>query len=138
MSVDAWITVTFAEPVASVKTPNAFTHQMTLPLRDLGLDASGSALSMIDTYELPLVSAPSELPDWQRQITEAEYLSIVGPANIEALGQKHAGLQFMLDWRNTPGRSSDYGQVMQLFDLVAEFARGNIAVNYLFSVADMG
>ncbi|MFK4823010.1 hypothetical protein ACI0FS_23060 [Ochrobactrum quorumnocens] len=65
-------------------------HNLSL----LGIRPNGYVL--IDRYKLPLVSCPYDLAEWSREITETEYLDLVGPPDIEALRAKHPGLRRMI------------------------------------------
>lgn len=126
--------VTFAEPV--LYHPASKDREFHVELSLFGIRPNGYVL--IDRYKLPLVSRPYDLADWSREITEAEYLDLVGPADIEALRAKHPGLRCMMEWRKKLGHETDYGQIERIFLLVSEFKRGNRPLRYQFTVSDMG
>ena len=130
------VTVTFAGPIRYEGRPESKGRDFNVDLGDLGIRPH--SYSLIDRYNLPLVSNPHALADWSREITEAEYLDLVGPPDIELLQAKHPGLRWMMEWRSEPGRENDYGQVERIFHLISEFKRGNRALRYQLTVSDMG
>jgi hypothetical protein len=68
VSTQAIVAVTFEKPTNYAK------NQMSINLLYQGFTAAGMPLDLIDKYQLPLVSNPINLPDWQRDLTEEEYL----------------------------------------------------------------
>lgn len=134
MGVQSSVTVTFAEPV--LYHPASKDREFHIDLSLLGILPNGYVL--IDQYKLPLVSRPHDLADWSREITEAEYLDLVGPPDIEALRAKHPGLRWKMEWRKEPGHETDYGQVERILLLISEFKRGNRPLRYQHTVSDMG
>lgn len=139
LSVSAYIAIEFAEPIAIRKhrTPD-YPRTMSLDLSYCGFTLPGGALGLIDRYRLPRVSPPHALLDWSRRISEAEYLELIGPPDLDALAAKHRGLRFQLDWRKEPGHENHYGQVENVFALIEEFRYGNRALSYTLTVSDMG
>ncbi|MCV9907636.1 hypothetical protein OIV19_08415 [Brucella sp. HL-2] len=93
MGVQSSVTVTFAEPV--LYHPASKDREFHVDLSLLGIRPNGYVL--IDRFNLPLVSRPYDLADWSREITEAEYLDLIGPPDIEALRGKHPGLRRMME-----------------------------------------
>ena len=93
---------------------------------------------LIDSFNLPIVSRPYDLTDWARDITEAEYLDLVGPSDFDALLAKHDSLRWMMGWRSEPGHEGHYGQIEAIFHLIWEFKRGNRPRRYRLEVSDMG
>lgn len=136
MGVSSGVIVTFAEPILYEGRPGAKSRDFYLNLSLLGICRDG--IRLIDRFNLPLVSDPHALADWSREITEAEYLDLVGPPDIEALLAKHRGFRSMMEWRSEPGHENHYTQVEKIFHLVSEFKRGNRAVRYRLTVSDMG
>ncbi|WP_164281130.1 hypothetical protein [Stenotrophomonas indicatrix] len=130
------VTVTFAEPIVHEGRPGSTGREFHVNLGELGIRPSG--YSLIDRFNLPLVSHPHALADWSREITEAEYLDIVGPPDIESMLAKHPGLRRRMEWRSEPGQEDHCGQIEQIFHLVSEFKRGNRALRYRLTVSDMG
>ena len=136
MGVSSYVTVTFAEPIQCEGHSESRDREFHLELDMLHI--GDHSYGLVDRFKLPLVSHPSALSDWSREISEAEYLDLVGPPDLEALRTKHSGLQWMLEWRSEHGREKDYGQVERLFHYISEFERGNRAVRYRLTVSDMG
>ena len=136
MSTWSYVTITFKEPVLSQGCPENETRVLHINLGELGFNSHGVAL--VDRFDLPLVSHPSALADWSREITEAEYIDLVGPADIGARLAKHQGLRWMMDWRSEPGHENHYGQIEAMFELISEFRRGNQPLRYQLTVSDMG
>ena len=95
-------------------------------VRELG----GQTATLVDTLE--------QQHRRGREITEVEYLDLVGPPDIDLLQAKHPGLRWMMEWRSKPGRETDYGQVERIFHLISEFKRGNRALRYRLTISDMG
>lgn len=139
LSVSAYIAIEFAEPIAirRHRSPD-YPRTMSLDLSYCGFTLPGGALGLIDRYRLPRVSPPHALLDWSRRISEAEYLELIGPPDLDALAAKHRGLRFQLDWRKEPGHENHYGQVENVFALIEEFRYGNRALSYTLTVSDMG
>lgn len=136
MSVSSRVIVTFAEPILYEGHPESKDREFNIDLAELGIGPSG--YDLIGRFNLPLVSRLSDLADWSREITEAEYLDLVGPPDIEALQAKHPGLRWRMEWRSEPGHENHYGQVERIFHLVSEFKRSNRALCYQLTVSDMG
>ena len=136
MGVSSVVTVIFVEPIQDVCRPHSKDREFHLDLGMLHIGDHGYGL--VDRFKIPLVSLPSALSDWSREISEAEYLDLVGPPDLEALRAKHSGLRWMLEWRSEPGREKDYGQVERLIHYISEFDRGNRVVRYRLTVSDMG
>lgn len=136
MSVSRDVIVTFAEPILYEGRSNTKDRDFYVDLGLLGMCRDGYRL--IDRFNLPLVSDPHALADWSREITEVEYLDLVGPPDIDLLQAKHPGLRWMMEWRSRPGRETDYGQVERIFHLISEFKRGNRALRYRLTISDMG
>jgi hypothetical protein len=84
------------------------------------------------------VSHPSALADWSREITEPEYLDLIGPPDLKMLLAKHRNLQWMVNWRSDPGKEMDYAHIEAIFNLISEFDRGNCVVRYRLTVSDLG
>lgn len=139
LSVNAYLSIEFAEPIAIGKQRSpGHPRTMSFDLASCGFTLPGGALGLIDRFGLPQVSPPHALLDWSRRISEAEYLELVGPADLDALAAKHRGLRFQLDWRREPGHEAHYGQVETVFALIEEFGHGNRALSYTLTVSDMG
>lgn len=134
MGVQSIVAVTFAVPV--LYHPASKDREFPIVLSLLGIRPNG--YDLIRSFDLPLVSRPYDLADWSREITEAEYLDLVGPPDIEALRAKHSGLRWMMEWRREPGHETDYGQIERIFLLVSELKRGNRPLRYQLTVSDMG
>ena len=136
MSVSRVVTITFADPILFEGRPNSTRRDFRLNLGYLWMCSDGFAL--IDRFKLPLVSSPHDLADWSRELTEAEYLDLVGPPDFESVLAKHPGLPRMVDWRSEPGHEDHYGQISEIFHLISEFKRGNRPLRYQLTVSDMG
>lgn len=136
MSTWSYVTITFKEPLLSQDRPEHENRVLHINLGELGFDSHGVAL--VHRFDLPLVSQPSALADWSREITEGEYIDLVGPPDIGALLAKHQGLRWMMDWRSELGHENHYGQIETVFQLVSEFQRGNQPLRYHLTVSDMG
>ncbi|MEH6418658.1 hypothetical protein [Pseudomonas sp. CGJS7] len=139
MSISAYIAIEFADPIAirGQRSPD-YPRTMHFDLSSCGFDLPGGALGLIHRFELPQVSAPYALLDWARPISEAQYLQLIGPPDLDTLAAKHRSLRFMLDWRKEPGHENHYGQVETVFALIEEFRSGNRALAYTLTVSDMG
>jgi len=122
--------------VLSQGCPENENRALNINLGELGFNSHDVAL--IHRFDLPLVSQPSTLADWSREITEGEYIDLVGPPDITALLAKHQGLRWMTDWRSELGHENHYGQFETVFQLVSEFHRGNQPLRYQLTVSDMG
>lgn len=136
MSAWSYVTITFKEPVLSQGRPEHENLALRINLGELGFNSHG--VDLVHRFDLPLVSHPSALADWSREITEAEYIDLVGPPDIGALLAKHRGLRWMMDWRSELGHENHYGQIETVFQLVSEFQRGNQPLRYQLTVSDMG
>lgn len=136
MSAASGVTVIFRGPILREGHSKRENREFHIDFGELGIEPSG--YDLINRFSLPLISPPSQLADWSREISEAEYIDLVGPMDIEALLAKHRGLRWGVEWRGEPGHEGHYGQVETVFQLVSEFKRGNHPLHYRLTVSDMG
>ncbi len=109
---------------------------MSINLLYNGFTGAGPDIGLTDKFQLPLVSNPYDLPDWHRDLTEEEYLQIIGPPDLAVLMNKHGFLKMqLLSWQRN---EHHYRQIETVIDLLSEFDRGNKPVRYTLTISDMG